>query len=75
MVSIQAKIEFCCKRFQKANASGLIYLGVLAPNVKAWMSDIKAIWNSEDKTLQSCVNVAGASGLAWTYCPYCHEKL
>ena len=72
-MNVNAEINFCCKKFQKANQSGLIYLGILAPNVKSWMSE----WGMmvKDKDLRGHVDFAGAYGVAWTECPYCMEKL
>lgn len=73
MISINARMDFCCKKFQKANRSGLIYLGILAPNVKSWMSKRERM--VKDKDLAEHVNFAGAAGVSWQECPYCFEEL
>ena len=73
MNNIVASFDFCCKKFKKANKSGLIYLGILAPNKMAWMSEVNEML--EDKDLKSHVNFAGASGVSWRWCPYCEEEL
>ena len=73
MITIKAEMDFCCEKFQKANQSGLIFLGVLAPNVKSWMSERERML--KDRDLRSHVNFAGADGVTWRECPYCMEKL